>query len=200
MPRDPITIPEGETLPDTLAIPDGLIDELEAEARMSEPGSWTEKSAVARLKFLQGSNEQAVRARIRANRLIALAQAGYTRRQIAKLLGLKPNTVKVALWRARSSKRLNDLRDMLENDTSALAVDTVNHHLRKHDKDVAIEHLKGMGFYKNHSNVKNEGGSGFTMPPLTVNVLVKNDLGAAPVTPETFDTSEMCVGVPREDS
>jgi hypothetical protein len=198
MPNELDAAPD-ESLPDALIVPACVLEQLQADA--AKPNA--DRSALARLQFALRSNEQAVKARLRAHSLLALAQAGYNRVQIAKMLGVKPNTVKVALWRARRVGRLNDLKDALEHDTSALAVDRVNSAIRKGDAkaaDVAIEHLKGVGLYKNHSNVKNEGGAGFTMPPLQINVVVKNEIGAPAVTPETFDVSEMSVGVPREDT
>lgn len=198
MPDDPAGLLEGDSAPEpsALDIPDDVIAQLRAERDSPD----ADKSAVARLQFALRAKEGAVRARVRGNQLIALAKAGYTRHQIAKLLGMKPMTVKSCLYRARRDGRLRDLQDMLQHDTSALAVDAINSALRQKDSSVAIEHLKGMGFYKNHSNIKNEGGAGFAMPPLQVNVVVKNEFGAAPTTAETFDVSEQSVGVPREDT
>lgn len=191
----PVGVPvDDDPFSGALAIPADVIAAIEAEAKGNH-----DPTAVERLQKAYGSNEQAVKARLRGQALLALANSGYTRAQIAKLLGLKENTVKVALWRARAAGRLNDLRNILEHDSTALAVDTVNYHLRKKNADVAIEHLKGVGYYKNHSHMKHDGVPVGGMPPLTVNVVVQNAIGGAmPVTPETFDVSEMSVGVPRE--
>ena len=199
MSTPPVAAIEGEKLPDPLSIPAEVIADLTAAAEGQEESS----SAVQRLKDAIGTNTASVKARERDNQLVALIQAGHTQRKIGELLGLKPNAVRVALWRARHRGVLNDLRSRLEHDTTALAIDTVNYHIKtKKSESAAIEHLRGMGFYKNHSNVKNEGGGagGFQMPPLQVNVVVQNNQGAAHVTPETFDVSEGAIGVPREDS
>jgi hypothetical protein len=156
-------------------------------------------SAVATLQAKLGTNEQTVRMRVNAQALLALAQAGHTRRQIATALKMTPNAVKVALWRLRSAGLLNDLRDKLANDSAALAVDSLNFHLRKKDKDVTIETLKGLGHFKNHSNTKHEGGAGgFALPPLQVNVVFNQ--GAQPLPGQAPDFSEAVVGVPRDDA
>lgn len=195
MPHEPAALPPSESLPDPHAVPAEVISDAEA-AVAANPA---DTSAVKRLQAAIGANEQAVKARARRAHLLNLAKAGFTRKQIAKLLGVKENTVKVALWRARASGELNDLRDILAHDTTALAVDTVNHHLKKKNPSVAIEHLKGIGLYKNHSNVKNEGVPSSGLPPLQVNVVFQQAPGVSAPTPETFDVSEACVGVQRVD-
>lgn len=157
-------------------------------------------SAVKALQDTLGTNEQQVRVRMRDNAMIALVHAGHDRFSIAKLLGVKPNAIKVALWRARRRGELNDLRLILENETSALAVDAINHALRKKDATIAVEHLKGVGLYKNHSFVRNDGVPPSGLPPLQVNVVVQNSPTMAAVTAETFDVSPAALGVPREDA
>ncbi len=188
-------------LPDAMSVPDDVIAGLEAEIAAFAADHEPEKqSAVERLKLALGCREQAVRARLKRDALVSMKQAGLSNRKIAQILGVKETTVRINVWRARQAGQLNDLRDILEHDVSALAVDTITHHLKRKDKDVAIEHLKGVGLYVNHSNRKNEGGGpGFVMPPLQVNVVVQNQ-GGATVTPETFDVSEGEFGVAREDA
>lgn len=225
MPEQPVAAIEGEVLPppDPLAVPDIVIDDLTAiasqAAKIADAFSSTvtmadadaaydaalalraKETAVERLQRTLGTRAQSVKALARRSALIALVKAGHSSRKIGEMLGLKPNAVRVAIWRARNDGHLNDLREMLNNEVSALAIDTVKHHIKKKNADVAIEHLKGVGLYKNHSNVKNEGGgAGFQMPPLQVNVVVQNQAGAMPVTPENFDVSEGAIGVMREDA
>lgn len=157
-------------------------------------------SAVEQLQVKLGTSEQTVKMRARAGALLALAQAGKSRAEIAKALGMKPNAVKVALWRLRSAGLLNDLRDKLQHDVAANAVDCVNRAIVKdRNVDVAMEALKGVGFWKNHSHSKHEGGpGGFQMPPLQVNVIFGN--GAQPLPGQAPDFSEAVVGTPREDA
>lgn len=222
MSAPPVAAIEGEVLPDVLHVPDEVIAELRLdvetaaanaakilpeqtipdanvaqEAAILDREHW---SAVKRLQDTLGTKSQSVKAQVRYNEILALTRAGHSIRKIAEMKGLKQNTVKQVIFRARRSRVLNDLREILEHETTALAVDTVNHHLKKKNADVAVEHLKGMGLYKNHSNVKNDGGgAGFQMPPLQVNVVVQNVAELAK-RPESFDYSEGAVGVPREDA
>lgn len=156
--------------------------------------------AVKVLQETMGTSEQRVRVRMRDNAMIALVQAGHDRFSIAKLLGIKENSVRVALWRARARGELNDLRAILEHESSALAVNAINHHLRKKNPEVAIEHLKGMGFYKNHSHVRNDGVPPQGLPPLQVNIVLTNAPGSPNPTAETFDVSPLAIGVAREDA
>lgn len=137
------------------------------------------------------------RARLRAAALITLKGQGYSYGQIAEMVGLSVNAVKLACKRARARGKLNDLRATLENESMALAVDSLNHHLRAKDKQMTIEHLKGMGQYRHYNNNHNDGVPGFTMPALQVNVVVQAGMPAP--TPETFDVSDGEIGVPRVD-
>lgn len=132
------------------------------------------------------------RSRAKAAALIALRQQGYTRKEIGRLLGMHPNAVRVALNRARSQGKLNELRAVLENDSLALAVEGLNYHLEKRDKDAIFKHLEGMGHWKSYSNNKSEGGGSTTLPPLQVNVSFNNAPVGAVIASEPM-------GTPRED-
>lgn len=171
-------------------------DKIAALDEICDPGSVP--TAVAALKAALGTSDVKVQQRARAQAILAMANAKMSKAQIAKALEMKPNAVKVALWRLRSKGLLNDLRDILENDSAALAVDSLNYHLKKKDPDLTAETLKGLGFFKNHSHAKHEGGgSGFTMPPLQVNVVF--GAGAVPLPGQAPDFSEAVVGTPRVD-
>lgn len=138
-------------------------------------------------------HERNVRTRMRSTVMLVMRQQGYTRREIGKFLNITPNAVRVALNRARAAGKLNDLRAILENDSLALAVESLNFHLKKKDKDLTLETLKGLGQFKSYNNTKNEGAPGFTMPSLTVTVVnAPNHAGEQVIVSAP-------VGTPRED-
>src|SRR4051812_31107430 len=85
--------------------------------------------------FAQQTNARNVRSRIRASAILALRSQGFNRMEIGKMVGLTPNAVRVALYRARRAGAINDLRDILQNDSMALAIESLNYHLKKKDKD-----------------------------------------------------------------
>lgn len=133
------------------------------------------------------------RSRAKAAALIALRTQGYTRKEIGRLLGMSPNAVRVALNRARAAGKLNELRAILENDSTAMAIEGLNYHLEKRDKDAIFKHLEGMGHWKSYSNNKSEGGGTTTLPPLQVNIqFAAQPAGAIVATSEPM-------GAPRED-
>lgn len=121
--------------------------------------------------FAAQTNERDVKARLRATAILVLKQQGYNRREIGRMCGMTPNAVRVALWRARSAGRLNDLRDVLQNDSMALAIEGLNYHLKKKDKDAIFKTLEGLGEFKSYNNNKNDGAAGYVMPALTVTIV-----------------------------
>lgn len=161
---------------------EGLFPELPAEALETKAG--------------QALSFKLARSRAKGAALLILRQQGYTRKQIGQLLGMAPNAVRVALNRARAQGKLNELRGILENDSLALAVEGLNYHLEKRDKDAIFKHLEGMGHWKSYSNNKTDGGGATTLPPLTVNIQVAQ---LAPgVSGQPVVVSEP-MGKPRED-
>src|SRR5262252_8218465 len=161
-------------------------------------------SAVQELKDKLGSSEKTVRNRYRAQAILTLrAQFKWSRRDIARAFGMTENAVKVALWRARSGGLLNDLRDILEHDVAANAIDRVNAVIqdRKNPRgdDHAIRTLEGLGHFRNYSHQKNEGAAGTSLPPLQVNVVIQQGAQPLPGQP-ALDHSEAAVGTPREDT
>jgi len=139
-----------------------------------------------------------VKARLRATAMLTLKAQGYSYGQIADMLKISSNSVKQACKRARSAGKLNDLRDTLENESLALAIDSLNHHLKEKDKDMTKATLQGLGHFRNYSHSKNEGAPGFQMPALQVNVVVQQ--GQPAPTADTFAVSEGVMGVPRADT
>lgn len=131
--------------------------------------------------------------RARASAILILQQQGHSSREIGKMLGLSDVAVRQALSRARRAGRLNDLRQILENDSTALAVESLNHHLRAKDKQATFKHLEGMGHWKKFNNNTNEGSPTFVMPKLEVTVINAPNMGGQQIV-------SMPVGVPREDS
>lgn len=134
--------------------------------------------------------------RLRAKLLFALRAQNYSHGQIAELTGLSVNAVKKALRRARDAGIFESATRILQTESTELAIESLNHHLRRHDKEMTKAHLKGMGFYKNYSNQKNETPAGFQMPPFQVNITFEG--GARPA-PEAIDVSDGAIGVPRTD-
>lgn len=141
-------------------------------------------------KLGKAITERLAKQRLRAVAIITLQQQGFSRREIGRLCGMSPNAVRMALTRARAAGRLNDLRSILENDSMALAVEGLNHHLRLKDKDAIFEHLKGMGQWRSYNNNKHDGVPAGGLPELNV---VVNVVAGAP-RPEV-----QALGVPRAD-
>lgn len=147
---------------------------------------------IAGVDYAKGVNERNLKARMRATALLVLKQQGYSRHEIGRMLGMTANAVRVALNRARQAGRLNDLRSILENDSLALAIEGLNFHLKKKDKEAVFKTLEGLGQFRNYNNSKMEGGAGFTMPALSVTIVNAPNAGQQQIVSSP-------VGVPRED-
>jgi hypothetical protein len=109
---------------------------------------------------------------------------------MGRMLHMTPNAVRMALNRARKAGKIEDLRYLLENDCMALAVESLQHHLRLQDKEATFKHLEGMGVWKTYAHSRHEGGPTLTLPALQVNVQVA---AGAPV------IESVPIGVPRGD-
>lgn len=143
-------------------------------------------------EYAKGVSERNLKARMRATALLVLKQQGYSRHEIGRMLGMTANAVRVALNRARQAGRLNELRGILENDSLALAIEGLNFHLKKKDKEAVFKTLEGLGHFRNYNNSKMEGGAGFTMPALSVTIVNAPNAGEQQIISQP-------VGVPRED-
>lgn len=141
-------------------------------------------------KLGQSITERQAKHRLKAAALLALQQQGYSRREISRMLGMSVNAVRMALNRARKAGRLNDLRNILEHDSLALAIEGLNHHLRLKDKDAIFKHLEGMGQWRSYQHNKHDGVPPGGMPALQVVVQVQ---AGAPV------VESVPLGTPRED-
>lgn len=144
--------------------------------------------------YAKGVTEKNAKARLKATALLILKQQGHTRREIGRMLGMTANAVRVALSRARAAGKINELRGILENDSLALAIDSLNHHLLKKDKDATFKTLEGLGHFRSYQHQKHEGPLA-GMPALTINIVnAPNDggqqqiIGSAPI------------GTPRADA
>lgn len=158
----------------------------------------TVPTAVKLLKDELGHKEGAVRRRARGQAVLIMKTSGMTRRQIGRVLNISENAVKMILIRARRANRLNDLRDILEHDVAANAIDRVNGAIlnKKSEKgvDVAVKTLEGLGHFRNYSHSKNEGAAGASMPALQVNVVF------GPGQTESAPLDANVVGVARTDT
>lgn len=143
--------------------------------------------------FAKTLTEKNVKAKMRATALLVLKQQGYNRREIGRMLNMTPNAVRVALNRARQAGKLNDLRSILESDSAALAIESLNFHLQKKDKDATFKTLEGLGHFRNYNNSKMEGGVGFQMPSLTVTIVNAPNAGQQAIVSNP-------IGTPREDT
>ena len=147
-------------------------------------------------KYAESLNSYQKARRLRSQAILLLREQGYSRKEIGKLCGMTPNAVRQALTRARREGKLNELRSILENDSLALAIESLNHHLLAKDKDATFKTLEGLGQFRAYNNSKHEGTPGFTMPALTVNVVaVAPPAAGAPA----GEPGEAPLGVPRED-
>jgi predicted transcriptional regulator len=119
-----------------------------------------------------------VRQRLRAQVLLTLRAQGFSVPETARMVGMTPTAVKKALTRARAAGRLNDLRGILRNDSLARAVDGLNHHLDKKDKDAIFKTLDAVGgevgWQAGRQAPSVTGGA--QLPPLQLTIV--NQLGA----------------------
>lgn len=146
-------------------------------------------------KRVKEITERDLKTKFRATALLVLRMQGYSRREIGQLMGMTPNCVRVSLNRARQKGHLGDLRAILENDSAALAVESLNFHLKKKDKDVTVETLKGLGHFRTYNHSKMEGVAGASMPALSVTIVnAPNADGGQQAIVSTP------VGMPREDA
>jgi hypothetical protein len=150
-------------------------------------------AAQAKPATVRAARAQTERQRLKAAAILVLRAQGHGRDRIAKMLGMTPRAVRAALYRARAKGLLDDITGALEHDSLALAVDGLNYHLERKDKDAIFETLKGLGRFRQYSWAKHDGAL-TQMPPLTVNIIT------APPRP---DQGEVVVstpmGTPRED-
>lgn len=142
--------------------------------------------------FAKELTERDAKVRLKANAILILRQQGKNRREIGRMLGMTPNAVRVALWRARKAGRLNDIRSILENDSAARAVESLNYHLDKKDKDSTFKTLEGLGLFRSYNNSKMEAGAGFVMPALNVTIVNAPNQGEQQIVSTP-------IGVPRKD-
>jgi hypothetical protein len=82
---------------------------------------------------------------------------------------------------------------VLEHDSLALAVEGLNYHLARRDKDAIFKHLEGMGQWKSYGHQKHDGAGAFHLPALQVNIQV------APGRPDREPVSLDVLGQPRTD-
>jgi predicted transcriptional regulator len=133
--------------------------------------------------------------RVKANTLLLMQTQGYSRKDIGKTLGMTETAVKHALTRARHANRLDDLRRTLEIDSRALAIEGLNYHLEKRDKEAIFKTLKGLGDFRTYTNNRHDSGGVLGMPPLTVTIV--NNPGTVGRAEKIIESSPM--GAPRED-
>lgn len=92
----------------------------------------------------------------RLSLIIALALQGLTQQEIADELSsvegapVTKNAVARTLYNARQLGKLKDTEVKLRHLIVPLAADTLVHHLRKDDKEVALEVFKGVGLFRHY--------------------------------------------------
>ena len=97
--------------------------------------------------------------RAKAAKIMALRISGVSDEQIAKEVGIQPRTLRQYLWLAAKNGwlRFDDPADRLEYELAPKIVDNIAHHLNLKDKVMTIEAAKGIGLFKTHQSLKNEG-------------------------------------------
>jgi DNA-binding CsgD family transcriptional regulator len=180
----PVTVDALEMIPAVAPAKPELSDAEVLFPALPELGEQNEYAAI--------TNTARVKARLRATALLTLRSQGHNTREIGRMLGMTPHAVQMALWRARKAGRLNDLRHILENDSAALAIDSLNFHLKKKDKDATFKTLEGLGHFKNYNHNAGTGGPVFQMPALTVTVVNAPNQGGQQLLSAP-------IGQPRED-
>lgn len=94
----------------------------------------------------------------------ALKSEGYTRKQIAKSLGMTLSGVHWCVKKARERELLKagmaETMELLENEALPLAVEGLLADLKKGNQEAYLATLRGKGLLRNYNQVKNEGGGG----------------------------------------
>lgn len=114
---------------------------------------------------------------------------------IAHKLGMTPAAIRKMLYRARKEFKFNDVADSLNYMAIPQALENLNTGLKGGDKDYTLATLKGVGIFRNHSAVKQEGGG--TAAVLTINIQMP-DMAPGQVAPVVAIGS--VIGSPRRIS
>lgn len=118
--------------------------------------------------------------------ILQMALQGLTQKEIAEELtqveGKKVTmqAVSSTLFRARKNGMLKDTNVKLHELVTPMAVDTLVHHLRKNDKETAFETLKGLGYFRQHAQVKGDVG-GNAAVALQVKFELPKDATSTPI-------------------
>lgn len=92
--------------------------------------------------------------------VIALRVEGHSNREIARALGLKNERVVSRLVHmAKVKGGFSDVLDRVDGLAVPQAVENLIEGLRDGDKEYTLETLKGRGVFRQHSQVKSEGGA-----------------------------------------
>lgn len=125
---------------------------------------------------------------------IALRLLGHSNAEIAESLGISKQVVANYLYNARQKGRLlGDLDNLLTHKAAGLAVDNLIDGLQTGDKEYTLETLKGLGYLRNHSQIKTEGGAG----QVALQVVVELPPGVSD--PAAIPMKGQIVGVPRAE-
>lgn len=130
---------------------------------------------------------------IREAKMVAMRMLGFEIAEIAEALNAEPKEVKRWLLLARRRGSLNDIGDRLQHLAAAAAVDKLVEMIEAGNPDAVLETLKGLGYFRNHTQVKQEG-----TPGDSINLMVKVELPAGVSSPADIPILGQISGVPRE--
>lgn len=117
--------------------------------------------------------------RKRAPQYLALLARGYRPAEIAEIMDLGRHTVRGDLYYLRKGGYLEDALEKFDRHTIPAALDTIHDAIEAGDAEVAIEAAKGRGFFRQHTQNKNEGPAPSTVLALQILMPDGRELGAA---------------------
>lgn len=117
--------------------------------------------------------------RKRAPQYLALLARGYKPIEIAEIMDLGRHTVRGDLYYLRKGGYLEDALEKFDRHTLPAALDTIHDAIEAGDAEVAIEAAKGRGFFRQHTQNKNEGPPPSTVLALQILMPDGRELGAA---------------------
>lgn len=130
-----------------------------------------------------------------------LMALGYTTKEIAEITKLSVRQVEITRKMLRQNKAIvagmEEALERIDNEAIPLAVDSMIAHLRREDKEMTIEALKGRGLFKTHVNQKNTGDPVGGNRSFNINIVVAP--GQAPPQVSGGDIVSLGVGAPRTD-
>jgi hypothetical protein len=129
-----------------------------------------------------------------------LIAMGYTTKEISDITSLSVRQVEITRRQLRDRKAIaagiEEAIERIDGEAIPLAVDSLISHLRKEDKEMTIEALKGRGLFKTHVNQKNTGDPVGGNRAFNINIMMAPGQAAPQM---AGNVVSLGVGAPRTD-